>query len=115
VVIVNYVSPVYTCIYGSTALLDSGCFSSFLNLHTVVRTPWTRDQPVSWQLPTLRITWTLNLHTQTSMPRVGFEPMSPVLERAKTVHALDRAAAMTGLRSMLIVNLITDTKACFEI
>jgi hypothetical protein len=26
------------------------------------------------------------------MPRVGFEPMTPVFERTKTVHALDRAA-----------------------
>jgi hypothetical protein len=27
------------------------------------------------------------------MPREGFEPTIPVFERAKTVHALDRAAA----------------------
>jgi hypothetical protein len=26
------------------------------------------------------------------MPRVGFEPTTPVLERVKMVHALDRAA-----------------------
>jgi hypothetical protein len=26
------------------------------------------------------------------MPRVGFEPTTPVFEQAKTVHALDRAA-----------------------
>jgi hypothetical protein len=30
------------------------------------------------------------------MPRVGFEPMIPVFEWAKTVHALDRAANMIG-------------------
>jgi hypothetical protein len=30
------------------------------------------------------------------MPRVGFEPSIPVFERAKTVHALDRAATMIG-------------------
>jgi hypothetical protein len=30
------------------------------------------------------------------MPRVGFEPMTPVLERAKTVHALDREATVIG-------------------
>jgi hypothetical protein len=34
--------------------------------------------------------------TETSMPQVGFEPTIPVFERAKTVHALDRAA--TGIR-----------------
>jgi hypothetical protein len=31
------------------------------------------------------------------MPRVGFEPTIPVFERAKTVHALDRAAAVIGV------------------
>jgi hypothetical protein len=30
------------------------------------------------------------------MPRVGFEPMIPVFERSKTVHALDRAATVIG-------------------
>jgi hypothetical protein len=35
---------------------------------------------------------TQNKHT--SMPRVGFEPMIPTFERAKTVHAIDRAATV---------------------
>jgi hypothetical protein len=30
------------------------------------------------------------------MPCVGFEPTIPASERAKTVHALDRAATVTG-------------------
>jgi hypothetical protein len=30
------------------------------------------------------------------MPSVGFEPPTPVFERAKTVHALDRATAEIG-------------------
>jgi hypothetical protein len=30
------------------------------------------------------------------MPRMGFEPTIPVLQRAKTVHALDRAATVIG-------------------
>jgi hypothetical protein len=30
------------------------------------------------------------------MPRVGFEPTIPVLERAKTVRAFDRAATVIG-------------------
>jgi hypothetical protein len=63
----------------------------FLNLYTVGRTPWTGDQPVARHLPTRRTTPTQNKRTQTSMSRVGFEPTTPVLERAKTVHALDRA------------------------
>jgi hypothetical protein len=28
------------------------------------------------------------------MPRVGFKPTIPVFERAKTIHALDRAATI---------------------
>jgi hypothetical protein len=31
------------------------------------------------------------------MPRVGFEPTTPELEQAKTVHALDGAATVIGL------------------
>jgi hypothetical protein len=30
------------------------------------------------------------------MPRVEFEPTTPMFERAKTVHALDRAATVKG-------------------
>jgi hypothetical protein len=30
------------------------------------------------------------------MPRVGFEPTTPVFESAKRVHALDRAATVIG-------------------
>jgi hypothetical protein len=40
------------------------------------------------------LTQTQNKRTQASMPRVGFEPMIPASERAKTVHALDRAATV---------------------
>jgi hypothetical protein len=39
----------------------------------------------------------INAYThQTSMPWVGFEPTIPVSERAKTVHALDLSATVTG-------------------
>jgi hypothetical protein len=34
------------------------------------------------------------------MPRVGFEPTIPAFERAKTVHALDRAATVLDLLSI---------------
>jgi hypothetical protein len=37
------------------------------------------------------------------MPVVGFEPTIPVFERAKTVHSLDRAAAVIGLLYVLHV------------
>jgi hypothetical protein len=35
-----------------------------------------------------------NKRTQTSMPRLRFEPTIPAFERAKTGHILDRAATM---------------------
>jgi hypothetical protein len=36
------------------------------------------------------------------MTLVGFEPMIPVFERAKTVSAIDRAATVIGLRQWLV-------------
>jgi hypothetical protein len=38
-----------------------------------------------------------NKRTQTSMPRVGFEPTIPVFKRAKTIQTLERAATVIGL------------------
>jgi hypothetical protein len=31
------------------------------------------------------------------MPQLGFEPTTPVFERAKTIHALDLTATVIGL------------------
>jgi hypothetical protein len=90
---------VYLWLY--SPLLDLGCFISFFILYTVGRTSWTGDQPVSRPLSTHGTTQTQNKRTQTSMPWVGFEPTIPVFERAKTVHALDRAATVTG--SFLVI------------
>jgi hypothetical protein len=50
------------------------------------------DQPVARSLPVQRTAKTQNKRKQTSLPQVGFEPTIPVFERAKTVHALERAA-----------------------
>jgi hypothetical protein len=71
----------------------------FRNLtYTDGRTPCTSDQPFARPLPAHRTTQTQKkTYTQTSMPRVGFEPTIPVLEWAKTVHALDSAATVIGL------------------
>jgi hypothetical protein len=71
-------------------------FFSFLILYTVGRTSWTEDQAVARPLPTRRTTQTQNKQAQTSMPQVGLEPTIPVLEKAKTVHALGRAATVIG-------------------
>jgi hypothetical protein len=65
---------------------------SFLILYTVGRNPWTGGQTVARPIPTHRTTQTENKRTQISMPRLRFESTIPVFERAKTVHALDRAA-----------------------
>jgi hypothetical protein len=44
------------------------------------------------------------------MPRVGFESTIPAFERAKTVHALDRAATVIGQTlSILCYNLMVFT------
>jgi hypothetical protein len=75
--------------------MDLGRFFSFLIIYTVGRTPRPGDQPFARPPPTHR-TQTQNNRTQTFMPRVGFEPTIPVFERAKTVHALDRAATVIG-------------------
>jgi hypothetical protein len=40
------------------------------------------------------------------MPRVGFDHLAPAFERAKTVHALDRAATVIGT-AILLKFLIT--------
>jgi hypothetical protein len=68
-------------------LLRPRRFFSFLILYTVGRTPCTGDQPVARSLPIHKITQTQNKRTQTSMPRVGFEPTTTVFERTKTVYA----------------------------
>jgi hypothetical protein len=57
----------------------------------------TGDQPVTRLLPTHRTTQTQNKSTQIFMPQVGFEHTIPMFERAKTVHALDRAATVIGI------------------
>jgi hypothetical protein len=41
------------------------------------------------------------------MPRVRFEPTIPAFERAKTVHALDRAATVIGLHVVTITEILT--------
>jgi hypothetical protein len=79
---------------------------SFAILYTVGRTPWTEDQPVARPLPTHRTTQPQNKLTQTSMPRVGFEPTTTsVFERTKVVHSLDGAA--TESYSSVIINVPT--------
>jgi hypothetical protein len=71
-------------------------FFSFVILYTDVTTSWAGDQSVARPLPAHRTSRTQNKRTRTSMHRVGFESTTPVFERTKTVHALDRAATVIG-------------------
>jgi hypothetical protein len=62
----------------------------FLDLFTQSVGPlWTGDQPIRRPLPAHRTAQTQNKCTETFMPQVGFKPMIPVFEWAKTFHALD--------------------------
>jgi hypothetical protein len=79
-----YTPQIYLWLY---SLCGRWQLFQFLNPHTVDRTPWTGDQPVSKLLP---------LHTEQQKKR-GYEPTIPVFERAKTAHALNRAATAIGL------------------
>jgi hypothetical protein len=64
----------------------------FLILYTVDTTSWMGDQPVARNTEQHK----QNKRTQTSMPRVGFEPTIPEFEQTKPVHALDCAATVIG-------------------
>jgi hypothetical protein len=84
--------------YGSTVLLlDLGRFFNSLMLHTVDRSALDGKSACHKVVtyPQTQTKW-----TQTSMPWVGLEPTIPASERAKTVHALDCAATVTGYTAM---------------
>jgi hypothetical protein len=55
-----------------------------------------------------RTTQTQKKRRQTSICGVGFEPTIPVFERAKIVHALDRAATVIGPVDSNSVSIVTD-------
>jgi hypothetical protein len=100
--------PTYLPVYGATALCWTlATFSVSWSFYTVGRTPWTGNQPVARLLPTHRTTHTQNKCTQTSMPQVGFKPTIPVLELAKTVHALECVATVIGTITCMPVWNIT--------
>jgi hypothetical protein len=100
----------YLFIYSSAALLlDLASLFSFLIMYTDSRTPWKGDQHVARPLSTHRTIEIQNKHIQTSMSRVGFEPMIPVFERAKTVDALDRAAGLPTYIGCYLAGIIMYT------
>jgi hypothetical protein len=106
--IAKHLSIYLSVICGSTPLVDLGRFFQFINLYTVGRTPWTGDQPSQGRcLHTEQ--HKQNKRTQTSVPRLGFEPTIPVFERTKTVLVLDRAVTVIGIAKP-VVSLYTCTK-----
>jgi hypothetical protein len=48
------------------------------------------------------------------MPRVRFEPTTPVFERAKRFHALDSTAMTVGYRELIQINIYT-TLVCHSL
>jgi hypothetical protein len=54
------------------------------------------DKPVARPIPTHKTTKTHNKRTQISIHRVGLEPMTPALQRAKTVNTSDSLATVIG-------------------
>jgi hypothetical protein len=79
----------YYYYHGSTALCWALVPFSVLNPVRSRLEFLTSDQPFVRPLPTQ----TQSKHT--FMPRVGFEPMTPLFERAKTGHYFDWTATVT--------------------
>jgi hypothetical protein len=65
-------------------------------LYTVGRTPWTGNQLVAKPLPTQD-------NTNTEETYIDIYALNPVFERAKTVHALDRAATVIGNQHIYLI------------
>jgi hypothetical protein len=91
-------NSIYLPLY--SPFLELGLFIRYLIFYTVGRTPWTGDQPIARPQSTHRSAQTQNKRTQISMREVGFERTIRVFERAKTVHALHRAANVIGNRTI---------------
>jgi hypothetical protein len=92
----------FVCIFffsGSTAPLGLGLwfFSFMIILQMVGLLGRVISSSQGLHLNTGQHKHRINAYTyQTSMPCVGFEPTIAASERAKTVHALDGSATMTG-------------------
>jgi hypothetical protein len=96
-------------------LIGLGLFLSFPIKHRFSRTPWTGDEPAA--RPLLHTgQQNQNKCTQTSMPRVGLKPTTPVFERANIVPALDCSNTVMGTMMKTTCIYITGTTSvmsCF--
>jgi hypothetical protein len=59
-------------------------------------------------------TQTQNKRTQTSILQVGFESTTPVFERAKTDHALDRTVTVIGPSHFLSTKISLSVRIMFH-
>jgi hypothetical protein len=83
-------SLIYPCLYSPMS-------GPVIFFYTDRRTPWTWDEPVTRPLPRHSTTQIQNKCTHRHPCLwVWFEPTIPAFERAKIVHALDRAAIVIG-------------------
>jgi hypothetical protein len=62
------------------------------------------DQPIVKTLPTYRTTQTQNKRKKTSMPRMRFEPTTPLLEQVKTVDDRQRCHCVWSVLQPRAVN-----------
>jgi hypothetical protein len=84
-------------IHSSYTLRCRGCFFILIILHRVGLLGRMMGSSQGLYLNTGQHKQRINTYTyHTSMPCVGFEPMIPDSERAKTVHALGRSATVIG-------------------
>jgi hypothetical protein len=83
---------IHPFIHGSTALCCALAAFQFLN--PIQSVGLLGRGSARRRASTYRTTQTRNKRTQTSMPLMGFESTTTMFWRAKTVHALDRAATM---------------------
>jgi hypothetical protein len=101
-------------------LLNLGHFFSFLILYTAGRTPWRRDQPIARPLCKHRTTQTQNKRIQTSMARVGFEPMIPAFERGHCDrrkclhHILNISQSLDNVQHNYDVMSHCSIRSCFK-
>jgi hypothetical protein len=85
----------WPALLGSAALLlGLGLSFGFLTTYTIGKTSWKGGQPDARPLPTHTTTQTQNKHTHKHPCLQWHSNPRSVLERAKTVHSLDRAATV---------------------
>jgi hypothetical protein len=89
-------------------LLVPGLFFRFVFFWTVGRTASTSDQLVARPPPKHRTTQTQNkrIYTPNIHALSGIRTHDPSVDRAKTFHALDRAATVIGWYNIIVIKMV---------